>query len=79
MFFTYIDNLKRKPESVRKKHALIITTIITLVVVCIYLFSLYLHTLGVRGTEKVQEEIQKEKTTEELFNQSNQFLNSANN
>lgn len=78
MIFKYIERIKKFPKDVRKTYAIILTSVITGVVVCIYLIALFLGSLGTRaptedaqGTEvSLRKEIDSIK---QLFDASNVF------
>lgn len=75
MFFEYFENLRSKPKDVRKRYALGLSSAFTFFVVLIWLTSLFLGSLGSRGTEKETADATKEpETTTTLFEKANSFV-----
>jgi predicted PurR-regulated permease PerM len=79
MLFTYIRELQKKPEKVRKRHAIVLTVVITVFVVLIYFFSMYLTSLGTRSINNDTGQTDNTETDmRNMFDSSNMFLDEVN-
>ena len=76
MFLEYFDNLREKPKDVRKRHALFLTSIITGIVVLIWIAGILISNYGSRSPDSGVDTDGNGQTEDitTLFNSSNTFM-----
>ena len=78
MVFSYLEKLRRKPAEVRRTYALVFTSVITGIVVLIWLVFAYINNLGTRPVDEGRKDGDSSFSLSEVFKQSNEFLNTVN-
>jgi len=77
MIIEYIEQLRKQPAEIRRRYALFFTSVVTVVIVLIYVTSLFINSLGTRSVDdrKTATEKSEEQSISNMFNSSNVFVN----